>query len=103
MDTGHPDLAGRIAGSESFVPDETVQGGFGHGTHVASTIVGSGAASNGRFKGVAPGARLLVGRVLDNTGHGQASWIIAGMEWAAHSGAKIVSMSLGGTAYGPSR
>ncbi|MER5513403.1 S8 family serine peptidase [Streptomyces sp. NPDC002763] len=102
VDTGHPDLAGRIAGSESFVPDETVQDGFGHGTHVASTIVGSGAASNGRFKGVAPGARLLVGKVLDNTGHGQSSWIIAGMEWAAHSGAKIVSMSLGGTAYGPS-
>ena len=102
VDTGHPDLAGKIAGSESFVPDETVQDGFGHGTHVASTIVGSGAASNGRFKGVAPGAQLLVGKVLDNTGSGQASWIIAGMEWAAHSGAKIVSMSLGGTASGAS-
>jgi len=102
VDTGHPDLAGKIAGSESFVPDETVQDGFGHGTHVASTIVGSGAASGGRYKGVAPGARLLVGKVLDNTGSGQASWIIAGMEWAAHSGAKIVSMSLGGTASGPS-
>ncbi|WOX13212.1 S8 family serine peptidase [Streptomyces sp. N50] len=102
VDTGHPDLAGKIAGSESFVPDETVQDGFGHGTHVASTIVGSGAASGGRYKGVAPGAKLLVGKVLDNTGSGQASWIIAGMEWAANSGAKIVSMSLGGTAYGPS-
>ncbi|MFD4603547.1 S8 family serine peptidase [Streptomyces sp. NPDC058464] len=102
VDLGHPDLAGKIADSESFVPDETVQDGFGHGTHVASTIVGSGAASGGRYKGVAPGARLLVGKVLDNTGSGQSSWIIAGMEWAAHSGAKIVSMSLGGTASGPS-
>ncbi|RPE39626.1 subtilisin family serine protease [Streptomyces sp. Ag109_O5-1] len=102
VDLGHPDLAGKIADSESFVPDETVQDGFGHGTHVASTIVGSGAASGGRYKGVAPGAQLLVGKVLDNTGSGQSSWIIAGMEWAAHSGAKIVSMSLGGTASGPS-
>ncbi|MFI1047887.1 S8 family serine peptidase [Streptomyces griseoruber] len=102
VDTGHPDLAGKIAESQSFVPDETVQDGFGHGTHVASTIVGSGAASDGRFKGVAPGAELLVGKVLNNGGDGQSSWIIAGMEWAAHSGAKIVSMSLGGTAYGPS-
>ncbi|WP_427919477.1 S8 family serine peptidase [Streptomyces sp. cg40] len=102
VDLGHPDLAGKIAGSESFVPDETVQDGFGHGTHVASTIVGSGAASGGRYKGVAPGAQLLVGKVLDNTGSGQASWIIAGMEWAANSGAKIVSMSLGATASGPS-
>ncbi|MEU1028227.1 S8 family serine peptidase [Streptomyces mirabilis] len=102
VDTGHPDLAGKIAESESFVPDEGIQDGFGHGTHVASTLVGSGAASGGRYKGVAPGAELAVGKVLDNTGHGQESWIIAGMEWAATSGAKIVSMSLGGTAYGPS-
>ncbi|MCT9111045.1 S8 family serine peptidase [Streptomyces mirabilis] len=102
VDTGHPDLAGRIAESESFVPDEGIQDGFGHGTHVASTLVGSGAASGGRYKGVAPGAELAVGKVLDDTGHGQESWIIAGMEWAAHSGAKVVSMSLGGTASGPS-
>ncbi|WP_329269737.1 S8 family peptidase [Streptomyces sp. NBC_01451] len=102
VDTGHPDLAGKIAESTSFVPDQSVQDGHGHGTHVASTIVGSGAASDGRLKGVAPGAELLVGKVLGNDGRGQSSWIIAGMEWAAHSGAKIVSMSLGGTATGAS-
>ncbi|MHA5050538.1 S8 family serine peptidase [Streptomyces sp. SD15] len=102
VDAGHPDLAGKIAESTSFVPDQAVQDGHGHGTHVASTIVGSGAASDGKRKGVAPGAELLVGKVLNNAGQGQSSWIIAGMEWAAHSGAKIVSMSLGGTATGPS-
>ncbi|CAM5555855.1 S8 family peptidase [Streptomyces canus] len=102
VDAGHPDLAGRIGEARSFVPDEAVQDGHGHGTHVASTIVGSGAASDGRRKGVAPGAELLVGKVLNNAGRGQDSWIIAGMEWAAHSGAKIVSMSLGGDASGPS-
>jgi len=102
VDAGHPDLAGKIAESTSFVPDQAVQDGHGHGTHVASTIVGSGAASDGRLKGVAPGAELLVGKVLGNDGRGQSSWIIAGMEWAAHSGAKIVSMSLGGTASGAS-
>ncbi|MEU6225150.1 S8 family serine peptidase [Streptomyces sp. NPDC047042] len=98
VDAGHPDLAGKIAESTTFVPGESVQDGHGHGTHVASTIVGSGAASGGRLKGVAPGAELLVGKVLNNLGKGQSSWIIAGMEWAAHSGAKVVSMSLGGTA-----
>ncbi|MFE2941423.1 S8 family serine peptidase [Streptomyces sp. NPDC059255] len=102
VDAGHPDLAGKIAESASFVPDETVRDGHGHGTHVASTVVGSGAASDGRRKGVAPGAELLVGKVLGNDGRGQTSWILEGMEWAAKSGAKIVSMSLGGTASGPS-
>ncbi|MFD1936676.1 S8 family serine peptidase [Nonomuraea mangrovi] len=95
-DTGHPDLAGKIADSKSFVPDLPVQDGHGHGTHVASTIAGTGAASGGKYKGVAPGAQLVVGKVLDNTGSGQESWIIEGMEWAARSGAKAVSMSLGG-------
>ncbi|MEU0068141.1 S8 family serine peptidase [Streptomyces sp. NPDC006332] len=102
VDTAHPDLAGKLAETKTFVPDQTVQDGHGHGTHVASTIVGSGAASDGKRKGVAPGAELLVGKVLGNDGRGQTSWILEGMEWAAKSGAKIVSMSLGGTASGPS-
>ena len=34
--------------------------------------------------------------MLDDGGSGYDSSIIAGMEWAAHSGAKVVSMSLGG-------
>ncbi|MET9472741.1 S8 family serine peptidase [Streptomyces sp. NPDC002922] len=101
-DLGHPDLAGKIDESQSFVPDEGVQDGHGHGTHVASTIVGSGAASGGKYKGVAPGADLMVGKVLDNTGFGQSSWVIAGMEWAADSGADVISMSLGDTAYAAS-
>ncbi|WP_031166564.1 S8 family serine peptidase [Streptosporangium roseum] len=96
VDSNHPDLVDRIADSRSFVPDETVQDGHGHGTHVASTISGSGAASGGKYKGVAPGAELLVGKVLSNEGAGMESWILDGMTWAAHSGAKVVSMSLGG-------
>ncbi|WP_237103016.1 S8 family serine peptidase [Nonomuraea sp. MG754425] len=96
IDTGHPDLAGKVTESRSFIEGQDVQDGHGHGTHVASTIVGSGAASGGRNKGVAPGAQLIVGKVLDNSGSGEVSGVIEGMEWAAHSGAKLVSMSLGG-------
>ncbi|MFI0960404.1 S8 family peptidase [Streptomyces sp. NPDC021080] len=94
-DLGHPDLNGRIGESQSFVPDETVQDGHGHGTHTASTVGGSGAASDGAEKGVAPGADLMIGKVLSNAGYGQDSWIIAGMEWAVDHGARVVSMSLG--------
>ncbi|MEU3604745.1 S8 family serine peptidase [Streptomyces sp. NPDC035033] len=95
-DTAHPDLAGRIAESKSFVEGQEVADRDGHGTHVASTVGGSGAASDGREKGVAPGAVLAVGKVLSDEGHGSESQIIAGMEWAAKDvDARIVSMSLG--------
>ncbi|MGW0804914.1 S8 family serine peptidase [Nonomuraea sp. NPDC002799] len=94
VDAAHPDLKDRIAESVSFVPGEEVKDVNGHGTHVASTVAGTGAASGGANKGVAPGADLVVGKVLGDDGYGQDSWIIAGMEWAA-ARAKVVSMSLG--------
>src|SRR5262249_14729975 len=97
VDQAHPDLAGQVTQAVSFVPGQTANDGNGHGTHTASTIVGTGAASGGVERGVAPGAKLLVGKVLGDDGSGDGSWVIAGMEWAAHSGAKIISMSLGGS------
>ncbi|MET8413692.1 S8 family serine peptidase, partial [Streptomyces sp. NPDC005195] len=96
VDAGHPDLADRVASRQSFVPDENTDDHVGHGTHVASIIAGTGAASDGKEKGVAPGARLDIGKVLDNTGSGQTSWVLAGMEWAAvDQHAKVINMSLG--------
>ncbi|NMO52659.1 S8 family serine peptidase [Actinoplanes sp. TBRC 11911] len=96
IDSTHPDLADRIAGTASFVPGSDVTDRFGHGTHVASTIAGTGAASGGAERGVAPGARLDVGKVLGDDGSGQDSWVIAGMQWAAvDRQAKIINMSLG--------
>ena len=100
LDTGidltHPDFPGKVAGSQVFTGEPSVQDGFGHGTHVASIIAGTGAASAGKYKGVAPGAQLYIGKVLDNTGNGSDSQVIAGMQWAASTGARVVNMSLGG-------
>ncbi|WP_329223538.1 S8 family serine peptidase [Streptomyces sp. NBC_01485] len=94
IDATHPDLRGAVVASKDFSGSGGVDDQMGHGTHVASTIAGTGAASNGRYKGVAPGARLLVGRVFGNSG-GQESWLIGAMQWAAGQGAKVVNMSLG--------
>ncbi|MDA5145659.1 S8 family serine peptidase [Streptomyces sp. AD681] len=96
-DPGHPDLGDVVEDSGSFVPGEEVTDRNGHGTHVASTIAGSGAASDGKEKGVAPGVDLHVGKVLNDAGTGYDSWIMAGMEWAARDvHARVISMSLGG-------
>jgi hypothetical protein len=97
-DANHPDLAGRIGAQADFTGKGTAVDGHGHGTHVAATVAGSGAASGGARKGVAPGASLMIGKVLDDGGSGLDSWIIAGMEWATGNGADVVNMSLGGYA-----
>ncbi|WP_281291982.1 S8 family serine peptidase [Streptomyces tailanensis] len=99
IDATHPDLKGSILKAKDFSDSDTgvssTDDKQGHGTHVASTIVGSGAKSHGKYTGVAPGAKLLVGKVLGDTGFGSDSSIIAGMQWAVAQGAKVVSMSLG--------
>lgn len=95
-DPHHPDLTGQVVAARNFTDEDAVTDRFGHGTHVASIIAGTGAAGHGQHRGVAPGADLLVGKVLDNTGHGLDSQIIAGMQWAVDNGARVVNMSMGG-------
>ena len=102
-DASHPDLAGRVVEARNFSldadPDSAVAvDRNGHGTHVAATVGGSGAASDGDRQGVAPGADLMIGKVLDDDGSGSSDQIIAGMEWAVEQGADVVSMSLSTTA-----
>ncbi|GGR98886.1 hypothetical protein GCM10010252_41980 [Streptomyces aureoverticillatus] len=95
VDATHPDLKGQVVAEKNFSSAPDAKDRVGHGTHVASIAAGSG-AKNGAFKGVAPGARLLSGKVLADDGTGGDSGIIAGMEWAAAQGADVVNLSLGG-------
>ncbi|MFF8917282.1 S8 family serine peptidase [Streptomyces sp. NPDC015032] len=102
LDTGadldHPDLAGRATATKDFSGSTGTNDAFGHGTHVASTVGGTGAASDGRRKGVAPRSELMIGKVLGDDGYGSESTVIDGMEWAAAGGARVVNMSLGSDA-----
>nr|WP_296072383.1 S8 family serine peptidase [uncultured Actinoplanes sp.] len=95
IDAGHPDFAGHLAEVRDFTGGNDPHDNVGHGTHVASTIVGSGAASGGRYRGVAPGAKLLVGKVCATT-ECDDSDIIAAMQWAAPQ-ARVINLSVGGT------
>jgi subtilisin family serine protease len=97
VDAGHPDLAGQVLAAENFTDDADTADHFGHGTHVAGIAGGTGAAAGGDRRGVAFGAKLLNGKVCNEFGECPFSSIVAGMEWAAEQGAKVVNLSLGGS------
>ncbi|WP_163508748.1 S8 family serine peptidase [Fodinicola acaciae] len=95
IDATHPDFAGKISETKDFT-DTTLDDKVGHGTHVASIITGSGAASNGKYKGVAPDTKLAIGKVCGDQ-YCEDSAILAGMTWAAKTvHAKVVNISIGG-------
>lgn len=97
IDKNHPDLVGKVIGEKNFVEGEdTTEDLVGHGTLCAGIIAGSGRASGGRYKGIAPGAQLLNVRVIGSDGNGKVSDIIAGIEWSLDNNAKVLSLSLAG-------
>ncbi|WP_170155977.1 S8 family serine peptidase [Umezawaea tangerina] len=98
LDTGvdeeHPDLVGSQVAERNFTDDPDNTDTAGHGTHVASIIAGR----DERYRGVAPEARLLDGKVcVGALGGCSDSAILAGMQWAADQGAQVVNLSLGDT------
>ncbi|MCP5015376.1 MAG: S8 family serine peptidase [Ketobacter sp.] len=96
IDENHPDFEGRIVATASFVSD-SAHDDNGHGTHVAGTVLGSGAKSNGKYVGVAPEASLYVAKVLRADGGGSMSGVMAGIEWAVlEQNVQIINLSLGG-------
>ena len=98
LDTGidphHPDVAGRIAATATFV-GSVYYDDNGHGTHVASTAAGNGAASGGLYVGVVPEADLYIAKVLAADGSGMMSDVMAGIEWAVNQGVHVAGLSLG--------
>ncbi|MGW2637303.1 S8 family peptidase [Streptomyces sp. NPDC001348] len=96
VDTGHPDLAGCLDETASFVTGEEVQDGHGHGTHCIGTVAGPARPQQGPRYGVAGEARILAGKVLSNAdGSGTDGQILAGISWAVSRGVRVISMSLG--------
>jgi thermitase len=94
VDDTHPDLAPKIVGEYTYVG--TIKDGFGHGTHVA----GIAAAATDNHIGVAgmcPNCKILSVKVLDDQGSGYISDVASGIVYAASHGARVISLSLGGS------
>ncbi|WP_162794775.1 S8 family peptidase [Nonomuraea lactucae] len=96
-DPDHPDLKDVVTQSVNFSDEPDATDTNGHGTHVASTIAGSGQASGGKYRGVAPDAKLAIAKVGGQSGDISDSALIAGMEWAATKAkARVANVSIGG-------
>ncbi len=96
VDTGilasHTDFGGRVAAGWTAVADGNgTTDCNGHGTHVAGTVAGS-------TYGVAKSATLVPVRVLDCSGSGYNSDVVAGLDWIAANHAAGPNLSLGGAA-----
>ena len=96
IDTAHPDFTGRISAFQDFTGEGT-NDTHGHGTHVAGIVGGSGAASSGMIRGVAPECQFVIAKVLRGDGSGTQSDVIAGLEYCARQNAQVVNVSLGTT------
>ena len=98
MDLGHPDFAGRVFATRTFV-GQPVQDLHSHGTHCIGTSCGpkAPAGTTPRY-GIAFGARIFVGKVLTNSGGGTTAGVLAGINWAIANRCQVISMSLGSQA-----
>ena len=106
IDTGirldHADLAGRFwdggaeypnHGYDFYYHDNDPSDDWGHGTHVAGTICGTGAS--GSQTGIAPEATIMALKTFNNEGVGEETHWVAAMQFALEHDADVMNMSLG--------
>lgn len=109
IDTGiypHTDLIypeNRIIGWYDLINErDTPYDDNGHGTHIAGIIAGNGTLSRGRYRGMAPEAKLVGVKALDRNGSGNTSDVIAAIEWCISNREqyqiRAINLSLGSIA-----
>ena len=82
----HPDLRNRVVYFEDFEDGRiSCYDDNGHGTHVAGILCGSGSISHGKYAGMAPGAKLVVLKVLDARGNGSTDRVLLALKWLKHN------------------
>lgn len=98
----HIDFGSRIRAFCDFTKGKT--GPYddnGHGTHVSGILGGDGAASDGRYKGAAPGCSIIALKVLDRFGNGSREDVLRAFRWIVNFGQiyniRVVNISVGTT------
>jgi serine protease AprX len=93
------DLDGRIRARVDFTPDGDGYDRYGHGTHMIGLVAGDGAASGGRWSGVAPGADIVSVKVAGWDGATDVSVVIAAIQWVVSHrdeyGIRVLNLSFG--------
>ncbi|MEU8423338.1 type VII secretion-associated serine protease mycosin [Micromonospora sp. NPDC048835] len=103
VDGNHPDLVGQVLPGKDLVANGGAPGPdpVGHGTTVAGLIAGRSDDKRG-VVGLAPDARILPVRVLDEENRYDDALIVAqGVRWAVDNGARVINLSLGGSGDSP--
>jgi serine protease AprX len=103
-----PDFGNRITAFYDFTRGGVASApydDYGHGTHAAGLIAGTGLLSNGVFQGVAPSVNLIGVKVLDSSGVGSVSTVISALEYATTNkselGIDVINLSLGHPIFEP--
>lgn len=100
VEASHPDLQGRLFYSYNYLNHtRTMLDDCGHGTHITGIIGGTGAASGGRYQGLAPRCHFVSLKVLDKKGSGNSSSVIEALSWLLDHGheygIRIINISVG--------
>ena len=101
IDADHPSIKANFEQGQNFIEDDNgvlnpvkFQDEEGHGTHCSGTILGVYNEKNG-FTGVAPKAKLLMGKVCGTQGCSNIA-VAEGIDWGIQQKVDVISMSLGG-------
>jgi subtilisin family serine protease len=93
------DITGAVTPCQNLSGESHCGDSYGHGTFVAGLIAGDGAASGGRWKGAAPGARILSVKIAGRDGSADVSKVIAAIQWVVsfkdRYGVRVLNLSLG--------
>jgi serine protease AprX len=90
---------GALVDCVNFSGEEGCEDTYGHGTFVGGLIAGTGAASGGRYRGIAPGAELISLKIAGRDGASDVSKVLAAIQWVVsfgdRYGVRVLNLSLG--------